>query len=193
MKNVYQHPDDPHRIIKTMRPELVSPDGGFVESGPIRRRNNQGAYRQFRRELLQYLELCRRHYSKRVFRFPVETPHGLIGTSEGLGLVVEKVVAPDGTGRTLAALAAGRELTDRHLAALERFFEDCARLHIVFGEVNAAGIMYTEARSGRPEFVLVDGIGEKLFIPIRAISKTVNSRNVQKVRKRIMAGIADAG
>ena len=53
-----------------------------------------------------------------------------------------------------------------------------------------AGIMYTESRSGRPEFVLVDGIGEKLLIPIRAMSAWISGRYVRKVQRRILAQVA---
>ena len=62
-------------------------------------------------------------------------------------------------------------------------------MHIVFGEVNIAGIMYTEQRQGMPEFVLVDGIGDKLLIPFRSMSKTINSRNVRKVEAKIRSKI----
>lgn len=51
--------------------------------------------------------------------------------------------------------------------------------------MNIGGIMYTEQRQGRPEFLLVDSIGEKLIIPFRAMSKTINTRNVRKIEKYI--------
>ncbi|MEG2582433.1 hypothetical protein, partial [Comamonas sp.] len=57
--------------------------------------------------------------------------------------------------------------------------------HIVFGEVNDAGILYTEARSGYPEFVLVDGIGEKLMVPVRAMFPAISARYVRKTQRRI--------
>jgi len=51
--------------------------------------------------------------------------------------------------------------------------------------------MYTEKRQGFPEFVLVDGIGEKLLIPFRAMSKTINSRNVKKVEREIKSKLLE--
>ena len=51
--------------------------------------------------------------------------------------------------------------------------------------------MYTEQRRGFPEFVLVDSIGEKLLIPFRAMSKSINSRNVRKIEKHIKNQIND--
>lgn len=186
IKNVYQHPDDAHKVIKTIRPDLVAGDGGFARKGKIRRSVFQGVYRPFRRHMLQYLQLCKSAYGTGRFTFPIETPSGLVATSEGLGLIVEKITGPDGKCWTLRDLAKGPGLEPKHRQALARFFDDCVRLHIVFGEVNHAGLMYTEARSGRPEFVLVDGIGEKLLIPVRAMSSTISARHVRKVQRHIL-------
>lgn len=190
IKDVYQHPTEPDQIIKIIKPSIVAPDGGFSKHGNIKRKLYQGIYRQFRRELLQYLQLCKNHYGSGQFTFPVETPYGLVATDQGLGLVTEKITAPDGKGWTLEALARDTALQPKHYQALQQFFDDCVRLHIVFGEVNIAGLMYTEQRSGRPEFVLVDGIGEKLLIPVRAMSAWVSARYVRKVQQRILQQVA---
>ncbi|MNY85219.1 hypothetical protein D3C78_13980 [compost metagenome] len=185
VKNVYQHPQDASKIIKTIKPQLVAVDGGFAKHGAFKRAVYQGVYRQFRREILQYLQLCKTHYSTGVFQFPIETPYGLIATSEGLGLVVEKVLGPDGRAWTLEDLAKGPGLQRKHHMALDRFFDDCVQKHIVFGEVNDAGLLYTEDRSGYPEFVLVDGIGEKLMVPVRAMFPAISARYVRKTQRRI--------
>ncbi|MDH0382569.1 YrbL family protein [Comamonas aquatica] len=191
VKNVYQHPRLEDRVIKVIKPELVHADGGFLKHSAWKRRMYQGVYRQFRRELVQYLQLCKQHYHQRSFVFPVETPYGLVATSQGLGLVTEKIVAPDGKGWTVEDLVRGPGLQDKHRQALDRFFQECIDLHIVFGEVNYAGIMYTESRRGYPEFVLVDGVGEKLLIPVRAMSKRISARYVKKIQQRIYAQIAE--
>lgn len=185
IKNVYQHPFFAEKIIKVIKPELVAEDGGFLKHGKIKRNLYQGIYRQFRREILQYLQLCKNHYQENNYIFPVEIPYGLVPTSAGLGLVTEKITAEDGIGWTLEDLAKGPGLQEKHQRALAQFFDDCVRLHIVFGEVNYAGLMYTERRSGRPEFVLVDGVGEKLLIPIRAMSASISGRYVRQVQRKI--------
>ncbi len=190
IKSVFQHPEAIDKIIKVIQPAIVGSDGGFAKHGTLKRSLYQGIYRQFRREIIQYLQLCKNHYGTGQFTFPVETPYGLVATDQGLGLVTEKITAPDGQGWTLYDLARGPGLEPKHYQALAQFFDDCVRLHIVFGEVNIAGIMYTESRSGRPEFVLVDGIGEKLLIPIRAMSARISGRYVRKVQQRIMAEVA---
>lgn len=99
------------------------------------------------------------------------------------------MIAPDGKCWTLHNLATGPGLEDKYLQALVRFFDDCVRLHVVFGEVNAAGLMYTESRNDRPESVLVDGIGEKLLIPVRAMSSRISARHVREVQARIVEAL----
>lgn len=193
VKNVYQHPQDNHLIIKTIQPQLVARDGGFLKHSSFKRAVYQGVYRQFRREILQYLQLCKTHYSRGIFQFPIETPHGLVPTSEGLGLVTEKILAPDGKAWTLEDLAKGPGLEAKHYQALDRFFNDCVQQHIVFGEVNDAGLLYTEMRSGRPEFVLVDGIGEKLMLPMRAMFPSLSARYVRLIEQRIQEQLKALG
>lgn len=183
-KNVYQLPGDDGKLIKLMNPENVSDDGGFAKHGLLKRKMFQGIYRQFRREVLQYMQLCKRFYKNNAFIFPMETPYGFVHTDQGLGLVVEKIVGPSGKGETVSDLCKSGSFTKKHAKALQQFFNDCCEMHIVFGEVNPAGIMYTESRRGVPEFVLVDGMGEKLFIPLRAMSQRINARYVRKVEAR---------
>lgn len=184
-KFVYEHPSDFDKVIKVMKPINATHDGGRANQHYLRSHRSQGIYRQFRRELLQYLQLCKNTYNQKVFTFPIENVYGFIPTDQGLGLVTEKIISPNGLPMSLNELSQKKMLEDKHIEALKVFFDKCCEMHIVFGEVNIAGIMYTEKRQGVPEFVLVDGIGEKLIIPFRAMSKTVNTRNIRKVEKKI--------
>lgn len=179
-KNIYEHPSETDKIIKIMKPEHATPNGGRVGQHKLRAHRSQGIYRQFRREQLQYLQLCKRHYGVLKFTFPIETVYGFVATDQGLGLVTEKVTSPNGQALSVYELVKERLFTDKHAKALDLFFDECCDMHVVFGEVNIAGIMYTEQRQGIPEFVLVDGIGEKLIIPFRSMSKTINTRNIRK-------------
>mgnify|MGYP003596330796 FL=1 len=184
-KIVFQHPHDQNKVIKIMNPERVSKFGGFNNHSKFKQRFAQGIYRHFRRELIQYLQLCKLHYKANSFVFPVETPYGFVETNQGIGLVVEKIVSPNQQGVTLYDLCEQHLFEEKHEIALKYFFDACCDLHIVFGEVNIAGIMYTEQRNNKPEFVLVDGMGEKLFIPLRAMSKRINAQNIRKVELNI--------
>lgn len=189
-KFVYEHPSDFDKVIKIMKPINATHDGGRANQHYLRSHRSQGIYRQFRRELLQYLQLCKNTYNQNVFTFPIENVYGFIPTDQGLGLVTEKIISPNGLPISLNELSQKKMLEDKHIEALKVFFDKCCEMHIVFGEVNIAGIMYTESRQGRPEFVLVDGIGEKLIIPFRAMSKTINARNIRKVEREIISQLS---
>lgn len=189
VKDVYAYPDSDVLVIKVIKPRLVAEDGGFEKHGKFKRSINQGIYRQFRREIIQYLELCKKYYHQIDIVFPMEIPYGLVPTSQGLGLVVEKIQSPGGKAQTLEDISLAGEVESKHYEALDDFFQNCAHMHVVFGEVNYAGLMYTESRTGKPEFVLVDGIGEKLLIPVRSWFKSVNTRYIRKVQRRIMAQV----
>ena len=189
-KEVYSYPEDDKKVIKIMNPSLVSEDGGFSNHGFLKRKMYQGIYRQFRREVIQYFQLSKNNYKKNLFVFPVETVYGFVATDKGLGLVVEKITGPSGRGETISDLCNSSQFFEKHAKALKQFFDDCCEMHSVFNEVNPGGIMYTEKRNGFPEFVLVDGMGEKLFIPIRAMSKKINANYVRKVEQRIKKELA---
>jgi hypothetical protein len=190
MKDVYLTDVLPFGVLKVVKPRLVDENGQFRKHRPIKKLRRQGVYRHFRREIVQYIALCRRHYSENRFSFPIATPYALVPTTGGLGLLTEKVIGPDGgLARPIAGYARTGQIEDKHLAALDQFFIECIGQHVVFGEVNWDGLLYTESRSGRPEIVLVDGIGDKNIIPFRAMSARLNARNIVQVRERILRQI----
>ena len=104
-------------------------------------------------------------------------------------MLLKKIISTNGESLTLENLVNQGLFGDEQKKALDQFFDDCCNYHVVFGEVNVGGIMYTESRQNRPEFVLVDGIGEKLVIPFRAMSKSINTRNIRKVEEKIKTKI----
>lgn len=158
-KLVYQHPEDSDKVIKLMRPENATADGGRASQHPIRSNRHQGIYRQFRRELLQYLQLCKNNYAQKQFIFPIETVYGFISTDKGLGLVTEKIISPNGESLTLEDVVNQDLFGDEQKKALDQFFDDCCNYHVVFGE--------------------------KLVIPFRAMSKSINTHNIRKVKEKI--------
>ncbi|MDN3454640.1 MULTISPECIES: YrbL family protein [unclassified Psychrobacter] len=90
-KLVYEYPGDSNKVIKIMKPENATADGGRANQRHLRSHRSQGIYRQFRREILQYLQLCKNGYGANKFIFPIETVYGFIATNKGLGLITEKI------------------------------------------------------------------------------------------------------
>lgn len=186
IKEVYVHSRWPNAVLKIVRPQLVDAEGNFSAHRGLKRRRSVGIYREFSREISQYLSLCRRNYRNGTTFFPISAPLGFVQTDHGLGLLSERIVDENGNlaPSIYTLLKAGR-FSEMHVHALLRFFDDCARLHIVFGEVNWNGILFTTVRSGKPEFVLVDGIGEKNILPLKSLFRRLNDQRVRKVQSLI--------
>lgn len=81
-KLVFEHIESPDKVIKIMRPENATADGARVGQHYLRAHRSQGIYRQFRRELIQYLQLCKTNFYEKNYTFPIETVHGFVGTDE---------------------------------------------------------------------------------------------------------------
>jgi hypothetical protein len=134
--------------------------------------------------------LCRRQYGRDLAGLPFARIHGLVSTSAGLGLVVERISGADGgLAPTMIELVANRQFEKRHLEAVERFFARCRDLHVVFGDLTVNNIVYTEARDPDGEFIAVDGFGEKSAIPVHRWSRFLNDRKIERVRRRLMSSV----
>nr|WP_284143870.1 YrbL family protein [Psychrobacter sp. WY6] len=87
------------------------------------------------------LQLCKNNYANFNFTFPIETVYGFVPTDQGLGLVTERVLDPNGTATSLYEIATNHSFEDKHAIALDALFNECVEQHVVFGEVNIAGII----------------------------------------------------
>ena len=192
LKRVYTHPDMPDVVLKIVDPERTHGEGRLKGESFIKRKNPLGVYRGFRRELTQYLILSRRWNEDVCGAPPLAVPCGLQPTTAGLALVTEKIINEDGElAPTLEKLFQTGAVELKHLEALERFFEACIAMHVVLSDMHMRQFLYSEVRSGRPEFVVIDGIGEKNMIPLRSLSVRLNGRRLGKARDQIFQEIFD--
>ncbi|MEP9386946.1 YrbL family protein [Mesorhizobium sp. KR9-304] len=188
-RNVHEHEALPGLLIKTLQPELVDRNGYFKAYARWKKRRPHGAYFAFRREVDEFIVLCRRLYGRDLSSLPIARIHGLVLTSAGLGLVVERIPNGDGLAPTMLELIGEDRFAKRHLQALERFLDRCRELHVVFGDLTVNNIVYSEARDPRGEFVAIDGFGEKSAIPIHRWSPFLNDRKIERVRSRLLAAV----
>jgi len=192
-RNVHEHSALPGLLIKTLQPGLV--DGaGFFEAYPWWKRSRPpGAYFAFLRELEEFVVLGRRHWGRQLSGLPIASINGLVRTSAGLGFVVERISGGDGDlAPTLLELAVRGSIQPRHVAAIERFFERCRELHIVFGDMTVNNVVYSEVRDPVGEFVAIDGFGEKSAVPIHRCSRFFNDRKIDRVRQRMLSVVPPA-
>lgn len=171
-REVYVYPGRDDLVVKVLMP------GAAVQPGkPIRNflksRSVRQLYRFMFREYEAYLESRLSPEASRV-PFPISHLCWLQETSRGLGMVAERVRGPEGRpARSLAALKAEGGLTDRQLAALNRFIDALFALDVVTNDTNPNNVLLDET-GPEPRFVLVDGFGDthplglkKLFAKLR--------------------------
>lgn len=187
LRDIYQHPEMEDALIKVIRPDRVDPHGNVV--GWSRRKffteRRFGVYITFQREFREAFKAARRLYERPDLALPFARPLGVALTERGLGLIVEKLTAPDGTlAPSVKQLLKEGHFSLRHREALGRFFRLSAERHIVFGDLNAGNLVFVEDDAGG-RFVAIDGIGEKTLIPVHELSRYLNARKLRRMQRRL--------
>ncbi len=183
LREVYQHPRQADTLIKLMRADIVA-------------KRWNGAMRWYKRlpRTRHYSGFVRELKESIAFqaRFPNAVPPiakalGLVETSLGLGLLVEKVSAFDRLAPTLRAYLEEHGFTPKIEAEVEAFFEGLLRCDVIVGDIHSRNIVYGHDSHGGPRLVMIDGYGEKNIIPRCSMSKRMNRWNTLRHRKRLLA------
>ena len=181
LRRIYQDPRDPHQIIKVLRPDAVE---RRWNSRWYKRLPRARQYTGHVRELKEYIAACAQAPDRIA---PIARMVGLVPTDLGLGLVAEKVRGADGG---LAPTLAARYAEEGGFStAIERdladFVEDLLACNVIVGDLHAWNIVYGEDSRGGPRFVMVDGFGEKLAIPLTSMSRRYNRHNTLRRLRRL--------
>lgn len=184
LRAIHQHPDHPQLLIKTLRPEALA--RRWDAPGQWRKRLPRARqYNAFVRELKEFIALQARMPNEIP---PIARVIGVVETDLGLGMVSEKVV--DATGAMATSV---HSLYRQHGgappwidAAFEQLLEQLLRFNVLVGDLHAGNIVYgTDSRGGPPRLILVDGFGEKHWIPITSMSRWWNRRNTERLYRRL--------
>ena len=188
IRRIFEHPHDARLLIKVLRPDSIE-------------RRWKGALRAHKRlvralhysghvrELKEYITACARHPGRPA---PIARTIGIVETDLGLGLVAEKVVGP---GSTLAPTLATRYAAEGGFSAplerdLAKLLEDLLACNVIVGDMHAWNIVYGSDSRGGPRFVLIDGFGEKLAIPLTSMSQRFNAHNTRRLYRRMRQQLA---
>jgi hypothetical protein len=182
---VYAHPHDPNLLIKVTRPDLPK------KSHLSLRWRRWGRLRNTAREVHEFLAL---HGSSPDDAWLVEFVHGFCQTDLGLGLVVEALRTPQGDiAPALSTLLRQGMMTDEIRNALHNFLEDLQASELILGDFWPTNIVYAfESSVGASRFVIVDGIGEKLFIPMNTLSRSYRWWNRRRQIRRLLRDLEEA-
>jgi len=187
-RQVFEHPNDSGLLIKVMRVPLDVP--------PWYKRRLKSRYGQFRSALREIEEYVALQAGAPGDVELVERVAGLVETDMGLGLAVEALRDREGNlAPTLADVLRQGEFTPLVQAKLDQFIARVLATDLVAYDTKARNIVYAyDPATGEERFVLVDGMGERLTLPLNALSRRLNrfnkGRRVNRLRREIERALA---
>lgn len=197
---IYAHPTDRRLLVKVLT-ERHREEWGR-RSAIYRRLRPSGPYRYFLRELDEYVMLHAAGDTDLGFVNPII---GITDSDLGLAVITRAIFGPDGEyAPTLKRLALTGAFTPELARKLDEFLERVLRSSVVVGDLSASNILYGSEDGNAPRFVLIDGMGEKNFIPVSSLSAFMNRRTklrkmarlrraLERSLKKARAGEAPAG
>ena len=160
---VFQHPDRPDQLIKVMKP---SSKIHRIRRPAVRR---FGALRIWHREMSEYLAAMAHggHCDRLARQF------GLCETTRGLGIISERIEAPDGSlAPTLSKYLALIDKDPKILQALhadaDALFDDLRQFRVDWEDVTTDNVVVTGGDT--PRMVIIDGLGTPTLIPLTHLS-----------------------
>ncbi|TNM61724.1 YrbL family protein [Aliirhizobium smilacinae] len=187
-RNLFENRMYPDILIKTVKPSAQTAGGNRKVKSRIyffKKWRRFGAYMVFRRELEEYLNLARKFGGERK-KLPIAKIFGFVQTSQGLGMIVERVASRDGSlAPTLRRIIQERRFEQKHLDALNEFFREATRFHIVLMDCNLGNFVWSDAQDGDPRVICVDGTGEKSPVGLYATSNLLNRIKLRRYQARL--------
>jgi hypothetical protein len=191
-REIYEHPDDPSVLIKIVKESQQGARGARKPKNRLfwfKRARRFGAYMTFRREIDEYLEQARKGSREDQTAVPIAKVFGLVETSKGLGIVVERITTQDGRlAPTLTDLLRDGRFKPSHLQLVANFFAQCSREHVVLMDARPPNFVVTD-RSGYEELICVDGTGDKSAGHIYSTVKLLNAAKLKRYHAKLLTKI----
>lgn len=189
---VYRHPDDPGALIKVLRPQCLT---GFAENKntplrqvfrPLSRQHRRfGPYREWYREYEEYLATI-----NRLRRLPecVAEYRGFTNTNYGAGMVVERIVAPDGSvAPTLESVFATHGDGPPLKPLVDRLFEELHQGHTIIKDIRPSNLVVGITPCGkRLRLVVIDGLSDATLVRVKTWSSFAYKRWARRKREMVM-------
>ncbi len=189
---VYEHPDSRDVLIKVHMSRLGQKPAQGLKGWFARQEDHFMYTTGMLRELKQFVESRYRDYGDIVHH--IAPVYGVVDTDLGLGLLV--AAARDAEGNlapTVRKLMQHRAMTPPRQHKLEQVLQAIEKTDLVIGDLNAENIVLQGAGGEDERFVIIDGLGERTWIPTQSLVKAVGRRRKQafvaKMRRRL-AGLA---
>lgn len=188
---VFPHPHQADAVIKVLRDDAQQAKNA-LKRWLVSRCRLSGAYSSIAKEVSEYLSARSLFHDDGLPSF-LPRLFGFAETDLGLGLVEEKITGRDGNlAPTLTQVVARRGMTPRLRRQLDDLWRSLLDSDLVFSDLNSNNIVvghmpwHTDER-----LVLVDGLGEKVLIPvhgfIRVLRRKACLRKIRRAERRLAA------
>ncbi len=185
-KLVFHHPDDPRVLVKVVNPRFI--ERRDERDRFYQKRRRIGHHRAFAREMIEHLA-SRALNPGRLAPCPhIQNILGVVDTDMGAALLVEAVLDENGElAPTLQDLLKSGRFDEQARQALEAFFDWALASNVLINDLSADNL----ARHADGHFVMIDGLGDRAGIPIRAISPWLNRfykrKKIRQLREEMQA------
>ena len=168
-KLVFRHPDDPRVLVKVVNPRFI--ERHDRRDSFYKKRRRIGHHRAFAREMIEHL-VVRALQPGRLAPCPhMQNILGVVDTDMGAALLVEAVLDENGDlAPTLRDQLETGRFGPREQQALEDFLDWALDSNVLINDLS------TDNLAWHPDghFVMIDGLGDRAGIPIRAVSPWLN-------------------
>lgn len=184
-RDVFQHPHDAELLIKVIRPRYIERQA--QRENWIEIRLGVGHYKALLSEVQKYLLLHRRGQQDLPF---LQQFAGIVETDLGFGMVVRRVAGRDRPlAPTLTEVVQTRGLDDDLRRRIRALQDDLLRHHIVFGDVSSNNIVEAEDAPHAHRLVIIDGLNDRLWLPVNGMSRTFYRVYCARRFARMMRGL----
>lgn len=188
-RRVYTHPSNPDLIIKIQKPRKIK------KFNRVRRLFSRSK-RRFMSIMFSWVEID--EFAAMVARAN-DVPdfcaqfRGFVATNQGVGALFDAIRNPDGTmAPTLRAFAQIHGTGTQITAAIDQFWDDVVSFRGVVWDPNLDNLLVIGTPKSVVKLVLVDGLGERTFIPQLTLSDTRYNRSVALRREEMHMKFDDA-
>ncbi|HET8903094.1 MAG TPA: YrbL family protein [Saccharospirillum sp.] len=189
---IYQHPNDPDLLIKVHIPRLNKDPQSGLRAWAERLKDRFLYTSGIERDLRHYIASRYEDYGPVCQRiWPI---HGIVETDIGLGLLV--AAARDAHGNlapTLRVLLDHGQLTPARVADLRALLDSLVESPLTFADLNLENLVLEGAGAGQERFVIVDGLGDRTWIPTQRWVKWVRQAKKREFRTKVQRYLKEAG
>lgn len=189
---VYAHPHDSSLLVKVHIPRLSNAEQSALQAWYLAAKDYFLYSTGMVRELRHFVDSRYRDQGLACSRIcPI---HGVVETDLGLGLLVSAARAADGSlAPTLQVLMENRLLNASRIADLRALLSSMVDSTLTFADMNYENLVLENAGAEDERFVIIDGLGDRTWIPIQRWLRSVRRRKKRHFQQRVERRLSSLG